>query len=69
MAQKKSPAALAMAGADRAVVWEVVYSSETTAPLQNPQLARAARWLARRHFLRMPIAAIVAVEVGLGGAQ
>jgi hypothetical protein len=67
MSENKNPAALA--GADRAVVREVFRNSETTATPPNPQLARAARWLARRHFLRLQIAAIVAVEVGLGGPQ
>jgi hypothetical protein len=67
MAQKKNPVALA--GADRAVVREVFRNSETTATPANPQLARAARWLARRHFLRLPIATIVAAEIGLGRAR
>jgi hypothetical protein len=67
MAHKKSPAA--QAGTDRAVVREVVYNSETTATPSNPQFARVARWLARRHLLRLPIATIVAAEIGLGRAR
>jgi hypothetical protein len=30
---------------------------------------RAARYLARRHCLRLAIAAIIAAEIGLGGAS
>ena len=31
--------------------------------------AQAARWLARRHFLRLSVATVLAAEIGLGGGQ
>jgi hypothetical protein len=40
--------------------------SQPNAP--TPENQRAAHWIAR-HFLRVPIAFVVAAEIGLGGGR
>jgi hypothetical protein len=67
MQKTTRPAQLGQAGG--AVVSGRNCNAETTVKILDSQRDHAARWVSRRHFLRLSVAAIVAAEIGIGGAR